>query len=343
MEITEKSFGQLPDGKEASLFQLKNNTGMEVDITNYGGIVTAIRIPDRNKEPGDVVLGFDSLDGYLGEHPYFGAIIGRYGNRINKGRFTLEGQEYTLAQNNGNNHLHGGITGFDKVLWTASKEKTLESVTLKLGYVSRDMEEGYPGNLMVEVDYTLNDSNELIIAYRATTDKTTHLNLTNHSYFNLNNCRGDILDHELMIDADNVTELNDESIPTGMILPVEGTCFDFRTAKPIGRDIEETAPGYDINYVINNADGELQRMAAVYHEKSGRSMDVLTTEPGVQLYTSNYIEEIPGKEGITYRKHAAVCLETQHFPDTPNQPSFPSTILNPGEEYNQVTIYRFKW
>ena len=343
MEIGKRSFGMLPDGREAFLFSLKNDSGMEVDITNYGGIVTAIRIPDRNREPGDVVLGFDSLEGYLGEHPYFGAIVGRFANRINKGRFTLEGKEYKLAQNNGPNHLHGGIKGFDKVLWTASTEKTLDTVSLKLGYQSPDMEEGYPGNLLVEVDYTLNDMNELVISYRATTDKTTVLNLTNHSYFNLDNCRGDILDHELMIDGDRVTELNADSIPTGKILDVEGSCFDFRTAKPIGADIGETAPGYDINYVVNGYDGGLRRIATLYHEGTGRVMDVLTTEPGVQLYTSNYVEGITGKEGIYYDKHSAVCLETQHFPDAPNQQSFPSTVLHPDEEYQQVTIYRFKW
>lgn len=343
MEITVKHFGNLPDGRSAELYTLNNGMGMEVDITNYGGIITSIRVPDKHKQPGDVVLGFDSLEEYLGDHPYFGAIIGRYGNRIGKGQFTLEGKEYTLAKNNGQNHLHGGNQGFDKVLWTASKEKTLDSVTLKLGYESKDMEEGYPGNLLVEVDYTLNDEHELIISYRATTDKTTHINLTNHAYFNLNNCEGDILDHHLMIDADKVTELDQESIPTGRIIDVEGTCFDFRKAKLIGQDIRDTAPGYDINYVLNDYDGELHRIASVYDEASGRSMDVLTTEPGVQLYTSNYVDGIRGKGGIVYNKHSALCLETQHFPDTPNQQTFPSTVLHAGEEYGQVTIYRFKW
>ncbi len=343
MEITKRSFGKLPDGREVTLFSLSNDSGMEVDIINYGGIITSIRIPDRHKRPGDIVLGFDSLDGYLGDHPYFGAIIGRVANRIGRASFTLEGQKYELAANNGPNHLHGGIAGFDKVLWTASTEKTLESVGVKMGYLSPDMEEGYPGNLMVEVDYTLNDRNELIIAYRSTTDKTTHVNLTNHSYFNLNNCKGDILDHELMIDADMLTELDNESIATGNIIYVNGTCFDFRASKAIGEDIRMTEPGYDINYVVNNYDGELNRIASVYHEGSGRSMDVLTTEPGVQLYTSNYIDSIKGKGGLVYKKHAALCLETQHFPDAPNKKSFPSTLLHPGEEYRQVTIHRFKW
>jgi len=343
MEITKKKFGTLPDGREAMLFTLDNGCGMEVDITNYGGIVTSIRIPDKHKEPGDIVLGFKTLDNYLGEHPYFGAIVGRYANRITQGRFTLEGREYKLVQNNGPNHLHGGTEGFDKKLWTAVTEKTLDTVTLKLGYQSPDMEEGYPGNLLVEVDYTLNDQNELIIAYRATTDKTTQVNLTNHSYFNLNNCRGDILGHELMIDADRITELDATSVPTGKILDVGGTCFDFRSAKPIGEELAQTLPGYDINYIVNDYDGELKRIATLYHEGSGRVMDVLTTQPGVQLYTSNYVENIRGKEGVVYNLHAAVCLETQHYPDTPNHPSFPSTALHPGETYHQVTVYRFKW
>ncbi|MCF8226987.1 MAG: galactose mutarotase [Bacteroidales bacterium] len=343
MKIEKHPYGKLPDGKKVFLFTLSNEPGMEVDITNYGGIVTAIRIPDKSKNPGDVVLGFDRLEGYLGEHPYFGAIVGRFANRISRAAFVLDGKKYKLAANQGNNHLHGGIKGFDKVVWTPSVEKKPDAVTLKLGYNSPDMEEGYPGNLMVEVDYTLNDRNELVIEYRTSTDKKTHVNLTNHSYFNLNNCRGDILDHILMIDADRVTELNDESIPTGRILEVEGTCFDFRAAKPVGQDIAETAPGYDINYVVNNYDGEMKRIAALYHEASGRSLDVLTTLPGVQLYTSNYIGSIHGKKGIEYKKHAAICLETQHFPDTPNQPDFPSTVLHPGNTYEQATIYRFKW
>lgn len=343
MEITKKKFGTLPDGREVQLFSMKNDRGMEVDITNYGGIVTSLRIPDKHKAPGDIVLGFETLEEYLGEHPYFGAVIGRYANRITGGKFTLEDKEYTLVQNNGPCHLHGGTVGFDKVVWTAVTEKTVDAVSLKLGYQSPDMEEGYPGNLLVEVEYTLNDQNELIMAYRATTDKTTHVNLTNHSYFNLNNCRGDILDHVLMIDADRVTELDADSLPTGRILYVENTCFDFRSAKPVGEEIEATPPGYDINYIVNDYDGELKRIATLYHEESGRVMDVLTTQPGVQLYTSNYVENIKGKEGVTYNQHAAVCLETQHFPDTPNQQSFPSTVLHPGEIYRQVTIYRFKW
>lgn len=333
----------MPDGKEAMLYTLSNNVGMEVDITNFGGIVTAIRIPDKNHKPGDVVLGFDSLEGYLADHPYFGAIIGRFGNRIENGRFELEGLEYNLAVNNGGNHLHGGLRGFDKVLWTASTNKTMDSVALILGYESQDMEEGYPGKLMVEVVYELNDSNELDISYRAVTDKTTHVNLTNHSYFNLNNCVGSIKEHELMIDADHVTKLKDNQIPDGSIIPVANTPFDFRTSKRVGEDFDTLQCGYDINFVVNNTSGELKRIASVYEENSGRTLEVLSTEPGVQLYTSYYVENIIGKSGIEYDRFSAICLETQHFPDSPNKPSFPSTVLKPGEEYVSVTIYRFSW
>jgi len=343
MEISKNAYGNLPDGREVTIFTLANDNGMEVDIINYGGIVTAIRIPDKNHQPGDVVLGFDSLEGYLGEHPYFGSIVGRVANRIDSGKFSLEGKEYTLAVNNGPNHLHGGITGFDKVLWTAASEKTGDAVSLILGYESQHMEEGYPGNLMVEVVYTVNNHNDLVISYRAKTDRTTHVNLTNHSYFNLANGEGTILGHELMIDADRVTELNENQIPTGEILDVAGTPFDFRTARPIGEEIDSVAPGYDINYVVNGHDGELRKVASVWHEATGRSMEVLTTEPGVQLYTSNHVDQLPGKGGTVYGRHSAVCLETQHFPDTPNQQSFPTTVLHPGEEYSQITIYRFNW
>lgn len=343
MDISKRNYGNLPDGREVSLYTLDNGLGMEVDIANYGGIVTAIRIPDKNHEPGDVVLGFDKLEGYLEEHPYFGAIIGRVGNRIDKGRFELEGVEYKLAVNQAPSHLHGGIQGFDKVLWTAATEKKPDRVALKLGYESPHMEEGYPGNLLVEVEYLLNEKNDLVISYRATTDQTTHVNLTNHSYFNLNNCQGSILDHELMIDADHVTRLNEDQIPDGSIIPVENTPFDFRIAKKIGEEIEEVAPGYDINYVVNNYTGDLLRIASVHHEGSGRSMEVFTKEPGVQLYTANYVENIIGKSGIDYQMHSALCLETQHFPDSPNNPDFPSTVLKAGEEYSSATIYRFKW
>jgi len=314
---------------------------MEVDILTYGGIVSSIRVPDRQNEPGDVVLGFDTLEEYLGEHPYFGALVGRVCNRVGKSRFELEGKIYHITANEGANQLHGGDRGFDKQVWTACSNKTPDQVSLMLGYESADGEEGYPGALMVEVEYSLNDKNELGISCRAKTDKPTHVNLTNHSYFNLNNCEGTIYEHELMIEGDSITELNDESIPTGKILPVDATPYDFRLSRKLGEGIHQVEPGYDINYVLDMKSRELSRVAAVHDPVSGRNMEVLTTLPGIQLYTSNYIDEIKGKGGQVYEKHCALCLETQFFPDSPNQPHFPSTILMPDQEYSAITVYRF--
>lgn len=341
MNIEKQSFGSTPEGKEVFKYTLKNNRGMEVDIMTYGAIITAIRVPDRNREPGDVVLGFDSLEEYLGDHPYFGAMVGRVCNRVGKSRFELEGKIFRLTANEGTNQLHGGLKGFDKQVWTGHSQKILEQASLVLAYESADGEEGYPGALMVEVEYSLNDQNELGISCRAKTDKPTHVNLTNHSYFNLNNCKGNILEHELMIAADRVTELDQESIPTGKILPVEDTPYDFRLSREIGERMEQVAPGYDINYVLAMENRELTRIAAVHDPASGRTMEVLTTLPGVQLYTTNHVDGIKGKEGKVYEKHSAVCLETQYFPDSPNQPHFPSTVLMPGEEYSAISIYRF--
>jgi aldose 1-epimerase len=341
MEIEKTRYGTLPVGAEIQMYTLRNHHGMEVDIINYGAIITSIRVPDRNNQPGDVVLGFDTLDGYLGDHPYLGAMIGRVCNRIGKARFELDGKLYKLTANEGSNQLHGGASGFDKKVWKAATIKTDDEVCVTLGYESRDGEEGYPGNLLVEVEYSLNDRNELGISCRAKTDKPTHLNLTNHSYFNLNNCRGTILDHELFINAGSITELDGESIPTGRILPVDHTPYDFRLSRPIGEEIGKVEPGYDINYVLSMSTQPLERVAAVYDPASGRIMEVLTTLPGVQLYTSNYMHGINGKDGVTYGKHSAVCLETQFFPDSANQPPFPSTILLPGEEFSATTIYRF--
>ena len=250
MQIEKQSFGATPEGREVFKFTLKNNRGMEVDIITYGAIISAIRVPDRNKEPGDVVLGFDTLEEYLGDHPYFGAMVGRVCNRVGKSRFELDGKLFQITANEGENQLHGGLKGFDKQLWTAQSQKTLEQVCLILGYESADGEEGYPGTLMVETEYSLNDQNELGIRIRAKTDKVTHVNPTNHSYFNLNNCEGSIREHELMIMADRITELDGESIPTGRILPVEGTPYDFRLSRAIGEGIDLVAPGYDINYVL---------------------------------------------------------------------------------------------
>lgn len=342
MTIEKIPFGNLPDGRGVDKFILKNNAGMEVHIINFGGIITSLIVPDKNHEPGDVVLGFDSLEDYLSEHPYFGAIIGRVCNRIRGARFKLDGKEYKLSANQDGNQLHGGLKGFDKVLWTAHSEKTLDDVSLKLAYESADGEEGYPGNLMVEVVYSLNENSELTISMRAESDKPTHVNLTNHSYFNLNNCQGNIYDHELLINADKYTVLDEESVPTGDRVDVEGTAYDFRMAKTLGMNIEEIGMGYDINYVLDKNGKELEKVAALYDPASGRTMEVLTTQPGVQLYTSNYVDNISGKEGKIYNKHSAVCLETQHFPDACNQPSFPSTILRPGEEYNETIVLRFR-
>ncbi|MDF1574278.1 MAG: galactose mutarotase [Bacteroidales bacterium] len=341
MNIEKQPFGATPDGKEVNKYTLKNNRGMEVDIISYGGIITAIRVPDRKNEPGDVVLGFETLEEYLGDHPYFGAIVGRVCNRIGRSRFELDGRIFHIRANEGVNQLHGGTSGFDKKLWTAYSNKTPDQVSLMLGYESADGEEGYPGALMVEAEYSLNDRNELGISFRAKTDKPTHVNLTNHSYFNLNNGEGNILGHELMIDADRMTELNRESIPTGRILPVESTPYDFRLSREIGERIGQVEPGYDMNYVLDMEARELTRVAAVHDPVSGRNMEVLTTLPGVQLYTSNYVDGIPGKGGKVYGKHAALCLETQFFPDSPNYPHFPSTVLMPGQEYSALTIYRF--
>ncbi len=341
MTIEKQLFGTLPEGKDVYKFILKNHNGMEVEVINYGAIITSIRVPDRNNEPGDVVLGFDTLDEYLGSHPYFGAMVGRVCNRVGNSRFELDGKIFHITANEGDNHIHGGAKGFDKQLWTAYSKKSTEQVSLKLGLESQDGEEGYPGTLLVEVEYSLNDQNELGISCRAKTDKPTHVNLTNHSYFNLNNCEGTIHDHELFIDAGQFTELNTESIPTGKILAVESTPYDFRQSRAIGERMAEVEPGFDINYVLSMNSRELTRVAAVYDPVSGRTMEVLTTLPGIQLYTSNYVNGITGKGGLNYKKHSAVCLETQFFPDSANQPFFPSTVINPGEEYSAMTIYRF--
>ncbi len=341
MNIEKQTFGTTPEGKEVFKYTLKNHQGMEVDIINFGAIITAIRVPDRNHNPGDVVLGFDTLEEYLGDHPYFGAMVGRVCNRVGQSRFELEGRIFHITANEGANQLHGGKSGFDKQVWTAYSQKTPDQQSLILGYESADGEEGYPGALLVEVEYSLNEKNELGISCRAKTDKPTHINLTNHSYFNLNDCKGTIRDHELMISADRITELDQASIPTGKILPVKSTPYDFRLSTEIGERIDQVLPGYDINYVLDMKQRELTRVAAVHDPESGRNMEVLTTLPGIQLYTTNHVDGIIGKGGKVYEKHSAVCLETQFFPDSPNQTNFPSTVLQPGEEYSAVTIYRF--
>jgi aldose 1-epimerase len=341
MKVIREVFGQIPGAGNASLFTITNSQGMTVKLTDYGCTIQSILVPDREGRPGDVVLGFDSLDGYLQEHPYIGTIVGRYANRIANASFVLEGMMYKLAQNHGRNHLHGGIVGFDKVLWEASEFADQKGAGITLKYVSHDREEGYPGYLRVSLTYTLNDENELCLDYLATTDKSTHLNLTNHAYFNLNGAVEKIYDHELMIPASKYVVTDEDLIPSGEIISVEGTPLDFRTPKLIGRDIGEVEDGYDLCYVLEGDGSEPVLAARVVHPESGRCMETFTTEPGIQFYSSNFLSGLKGKGGILYRKHLALCLEAQHFPDSPNQPHFPTTLLHPGETYTQRTIYKF--
>jgi len=346
-ESVKKSLhGQLPNEEDVSLYTLSNDAGMEIDISEYGGIITAIRVPDQNGLIRDVVLGFDSLTGYLSDHPYFGAIIGRYGNRIAQGAFSIDGTVYTLASNNGEHHLHGGLRGFDKSKWSAVSRIEEEGQSIELSLRSVHGDEGYPGNLDVTVTYTLSRDNCLVINYSATTDQKTHINLTNHSYFNLDG-DNDILGHLLTLDADAYTPVDQGLIPLGSVEQVHGTPFDFRESKQIGADIQSTdlqmkrGGGYDHNYILNNPSLDLP-FAQVYSPISGILMKVYTTEPGVQLYTGNFLaNDLVGKEGRRYGKNAGFCLETQHYPDSPNQPTFPSTILLPNEKYQSTTIYEF--
>lgn len=354
MKIEKTDFGKLEDGTLVSLFTLTNAEGVEVKITNYGGIITSFRVPDKDGIMEDVVLGFDSLEGYtsdtyLKSGPYFGALIGRYGNRIAKGKFKLDGQEYDLATNNDPNHLHGGLKGFDKVVWEAEEVQNEEGVGVKLHYVSKDMEEGYPGNLTVDVVYTLTNDNELKIDYKATTDKKTIVNLTNHSYFNLTgNVKRDILNHKLMINADEFIPVDETLIPTGEIRSVSGTPFDFTSPVAVGKRIEEDneqlkfGQGYDHCWVINGKEGEMRLAATVYDPNSRRFMEVYTTEPGIQFYSGNFLNgALTGKGGVVYEHRYGLALETEHFPDSPNQPDFPSVELNPGETYHTQTAYKF--
>ncbi len=338
-------FGKMPDGRPVDIYQIDNGKGLQVAITNYGAIVTSIRFPDAKGMDGDVALGYNTLDDYLKSSPYFGAIVGRYGNRIAKGKFSLNGAEYKLAINNGENTLHGGKEGFDKRLWTVREAPG----GIELTYTSPDGEEGYPGRLTAVVTYTLTPGNELRIDYSATTDKETVVNLTNHTYFNLaGEGSGEILDHEVMIDADKFTPVDVGLIPTGELKPVEGTPFDFRKATPIGARIGQTdeqlkfGKGYDHNWVLNHADGKLSLAARVRDPKTGRILEVSTTEPGLQFYTGNFLDgTLHGKSGKPYNFRNGFCMETQHFPDSPNQKAFPSTVLKPGAPYKSTTIYKF--
>jgi len=346
--IKRRIFGKMADGKPIDLYTLTNNQGMRVAIANYGGVVVSIVVPDRNGKPGDVVLGFDNLDDYLGKQPYFGALVGRYANRIGNARFKLHGVEYKLPANDGPNTLHGGIQGFDKRVWIA-RAIPGEHPAVELTYLSKDGEEGYPGNLRAKVVYSLSEDNALRIDYTATTDKDTVVNLTNHSYFNLaGEGKGDILKHEIMINADRFTPIDSTLIPTGELRKVDSTPFDFRKLAAIGAridaDDEQTkfGKGYDHNFVLNRSGAGLSLAARVTDPESGRVLEVLTTQPGLQFYTGNFLDgRVHGKSGKSYGRRSAFCLETQHFPDSPNKPSFPSTVLRPGETFRESTVYRF--
>lgn len=346
--VKKEEFGKA-DGQSAALYTLTNRNGAEARITTYGGIVVSLKVPDRSGKMDDIVLGYDNLDDYVkGNSAYFGALIGRYGNRIGKGRFTLNGVEYKLAVNNGENHLHGGIKGFDKVVWTATEQKVNNGASLILTYVSRDGEEGYPGRLGVTVTYTLTDKNELKIDYFAATTKDTVVNLTHHSYFNLaGQGHGDILNHQLMINADRFTPVDSGLIPTGELRAVKGTPFDFSQPAAIGSRINDAdeqlkfGKGYDHNFVLNGKMGTLRLAAKVFEQTTGRVMEVWTTEPGVQFYTGNFLDGKPGKGGKPYEFRNGFCLETQHYPDSPNKPDFPTTVLRKGGKYQTTTIYKF--
>ena len=345
--ITNKSFGTMPDGNEVKAFTLTNINGIEMTVISYGGIITSLKTPDRNGNLADIVLGYDDLQSYLDFNPYFGAIVGRYGNRIARGKFTIDDTEYALAVNNIGNHLHGGIVGFDKVIWEVSPFESDEGVGLKLSYLSRDMEEGYPGNLNVSVTYYLSNENSLEFEYVATTDKKTVVNLTQHSYFNLKG-DGDILDHELMLNASKYVPVDSTLIPTGELLPVEDTPFDFTISKKIGQDIDDDhqqikyGNGFDHCWILNQTEEDINHGATLYEPTTGRVMEVYTTEPGIQFYSGNFLDGTAvGKGKKAYTRRTGLCLETEHFPDSPNQPLFPSTGLNPGEEYRTKTVLKF--
>ncbi|WNH08756.1 aldose epimerase family protein [Thalassobellus suaedae] len=347
--ISKEAYGVTSDSIAVDKYIMKNEKGMEISVITYGGIITSWTAPDRNNDYKDIVLGYNTLEDYEKETPFFGALIGRYGNRIAKGKFSLDDTEYTLATNDGANHLHGGDKGFDKVVWNAAEAKTDSTASLVLTYLSKDMEEGYPGNLETKVTYTLTNDNELQIVYEATTDKKTIVNLTQHSYFNLT---GDfsktILDHEITINADKLVPVDATLIPTGELTDVANTPFDFREAKAIEKDINtkdeqlERGLGYDHCWVLNNQNEGVRLVASAYEKESGRQLDVFSDEPGIQLYTGNFLDgTLPSKQGGTYAHRTGFCLETQHYPDSPNQENFPTTVLNPGEKYISKTSFKF--
>ena len=339
--IMKSEYGKAEE-KTVFLFTLSNAQGTIVKITNFGGIITSILMPDKNGKEGDVVLGYDSLRQYQSNNPYFGAMVGRYANRIADGQFRLGGNTYHLAVNNGKNSLHGGLKGFDKVVWEAREVPDSADAILELSYLSKSGEEGYPGNLNVKVTYTLNDNNELIILVEAETDKPTPVNICNHTYFNLSDADTNILGNVLTLNADRYTEVNSELIPTGKLPWVSGTAMDFNNSMVIGERISRVKGGYDHNYVLNKKAGELSLAAQLFDPRTGRQVEVFTTQPGIQFYTGNFLDgSIRGKGGKSYKQHYGLCLETQHFPDSPNHPSFPNAILKPGEKYSEKTIYRF--
>jgi aldose 1-epimerase len=340
-QIKESPFGTLPDGRTAQLFTLRNSQGTVIRVTNYGLIITDIQTADSKGQLGTIVLGFDNLEQYLQKHPFFGAIAGRVANRIARGKFSLNGKEYSLAINNGPNHLHGGLKGFDKQLWEVTR---VGSNALEFGYLSKDGEEGYPGNLRLKVTYTLGDNNELQIDYFAETDEPTPINVTNHSYFNLSGA-DTVREHRIRLNADHYTPVDDTLIPTGQIAPVQGTPFDFRQEKTIGQDLDKLKPqfpGYDHNFVLNGPAGSMKLAARVVEPGTGRTLEVHTTEPGMQFYSGNFLDgTLKGHGGKVYQQYAGFCLETQHFPDSINQPNFPNTVLKPGQPYRSQTIFRF--
>ena len=349
-QVEKTAFGKAPDGQNVDLYVLTNSNGAQVSITNFGGIVVSLKVPDKAGKLGDVVLGYDSLDGYVKDTAYLGALIGRYGNRIAHGKFSIDGVAYTLAKNNGENSLHGGLKGFNKMVWQAKPLTTKDGPALELKYTSKDGEEGYPGNLSVTVVYTLSNRNELRIEYSATTDKKTVVNLTSHSYFNLTgSSANDILGHLLTLNADEFTPVDAGLIPTGELRKVQGTPFDFRQPVAIGARIGnddaqlKLGKGYDHNFVLNRRkQGDLELAARVTEPTSGRVMEVWTTQPGVQFYSGNFLDgTIHGKDGQVYQRRSGFSLETQHFPDSPNHANFPSTLLKPGERYHTITVYKF--
>jgi len=349
LQVRKATFGKTADGKPVDLYTLTNSNGLEVRAMTYGGIIVSMRVPDRKGKLADVVLGHDDFDGYLVNPPYFGAIVGRYANRIANGTFTLDGVKYTLPKNDGQNTLHGGLIGFNKVIWDAKEFKNEKGVGVAFNYLSKDGEEGFPGNLKVKVSYTLTNENQLIIDYEATTDKATPINLTQHTYFNLaGEGNGDILGHEVMLNADRFTPADKTLIPTGEIRPVKGTPLDFTTPATIGSRINDNyeqlliGHGYDHNFVIKRKDNSLTLAARAREPNSGRVLEVYTTEPAVQLYSGNFLDgTIVGKQGHAYKKRDGFCLETQHFPDSPNHPDFPSTILRPGTTFRSQTVFKF--